>query len=51
MGTTIQVLALAVETEDPYTARDNQRRAINLATEMGLPPEKIEGMRMRCCYL
>jgi PAS domain S-box-containing protein len=47
--TTIQVLLMAVEVKDPYTA-GHQRRATNLsraiATEMGLPPEKIEGLRM-----
>jgi PAS domain S-box-containing protein len=47
--TTIQVLVLSVEIKDPYTA-GHQRRMTNLArtiaTEMGLPPEKIEGLRM-----
>ena len=47
--TTIQVLVLAVETKDPYTA-GHQKRTTNLAkamaTEMGLPPEMIEGIRM-----
>jgi putative nucleotidyltransferase with HDIG domain len=47
--TTIQVLVMAVEVKDPYTA-GHQRRVTNLArtmaTEMGLPPEKIEGLRM-----
>ena len=49
MQTTIQVLVMAVEIKDPYTA-GHQRRMTNLArtmaTEMGLPPEKIEGLRM-----
>ncbi|MBE3144797.1 MAG: PAS domain S-box protein [Planctomycetes bacterium] len=49
MQTTIQVLVTAVEIKDPYTA-GHQRRMTNLArtmaTEMGLPPEKIEGLRM-----
>jgi PAS domain S-box-containing protein len=49
MQTTIQVLVRAVEMKDPYTA-GHQRRATNLArtiaTEMGLPSEKIEGLRM-----
>ncbi len=49
MQTTIQVLVLAVETKDPYTA-GHQKRTANLAraiaTEMGLPEEKIEGIRM-----
>ena len=47
--TTIQVLVLAVEIKDPYTG-GHQRRMTNLArtmaTEMGLPPGKIEGLRM-----
>jgi len=46
---TIQVLVMAVEVKDPYTA-GHQRRMTNLArtmaTEMGLPPEKIESLRM-----
>ena len=46
---TIQVLVAAVEARDPYTA-GHQRRAANLAraiaTEMGFPPEKVEGIRM-----
>lgn len=47
--TTIQVLVLAVESKDPYTA-GHQKRTANLAraiaTEMGLPSERIEGIRM-----
>jgi response regulator RpfG family c-di-GMP phosphodiesterase len=47
--TTIQVLVMAVEVKDPYTA-GHERRMTNLArtlaTEMGLPPEKIEGLRL-----
>jgi PAS domain S-box-containing protein len=47
--TIIQVLVMAVEVKDPYTA-GHQRRMTNLArtiaTEMGLTPEKIEGLRM-----
>lgn len=46
---TIQVLVAAVEARDPYTA-GHQRRVANLAraiaSEMGLAPEKIEGIRM-----
>jgi putative nucleotidyltransferase with HDIG domain len=46
---TIQVLVAAIEVRDPYTA-GHQRRVANLAraiaTEMGLAPEKIEGIRM-----
>jgi len=49
IGTTIQVMVSAVEARDPYTA-GHQIRSANLAraiaTEMGLPPEKIEGIRM-----
>jgi HD-GYP domain-containing protein (c-di-GMP phosphodiesterase class II) len=47
--TIIQVLVMAVEVKDPYTA-GHQRRMTNLARaiagEMGLPPEIIEGLRM-----
>jgi PAS domain S-box-containing protein len=46
---TIQVLVSAIEVRDPYTA-GHQRRSANLAraiaTEMGLPPEMVEGIRM-----
>ena len=49
MQTTVQVLALAVEARDPYTA-EHQKRTADLAraiaTEMGLSPEQIEGIRM-----
>ncbi len=45
--TTIQVLVAAVETRDPYTA-GHQRRTAHLARamarEMGLPPDRIEGI-------
>jgi HD-GYP domain-containing protein (c-di-GMP phosphodiesterase class II) len=47
--TTIQVLVMAVEMKDPYTAGHQRRMtklARTMATEMGLPPEKIEGLRM-----
>ena len=48
-GTTVQVMVSAVEAKDPYTA-GHQLRTANLAraiaTEMGLPREKIEGIRM-----
>jgi PAS domain S-box-containing protein len=48
-ATTIQVMVSAVESRDPYTA-GHQIRSANLAlaiaTEMGLPPEKIEGIRI-----
>ncbi len=49
VGTTIQVMVSAVEIRDPYTA-GHQRRVADLArsiaTEMGVPREKIEGIRM-----
>ena len=49
MNTTIQVMVAAVETRDPYTA-GHQIRSANLAraiaTEMGLPQEKIDAIRM-----
>ena len=49
VGMTIQVMVSAVEARDPYTA-GHQMRSANLArciaTEMGLPQEKIEGIRM-----
>jgi PAS domain S-box-containing protein len=48
-GATIQAMVAAVESRDPYTA-GHQIRSANLArciaTEMGLPKEKIEGIRM-----
>ena len=48
-GTTIQVMVASVEARDPYTA-GHQLRVANLAraiaTEMGLPLETIEGIRM-----
>jgi PAS domain S-box-containing protein len=49
VGATIQVMVSAVETRDPYTA-GHQIRSADLAraiaTEMGLPHEKIEGIRV-----
>ena len=48
-GVTIQVMVSAIEARDPYTA-GHQIRSADLAraiaTEMGLPQEKIEGIRM-----
>jgi HD-GYP domain-containing protein (c-di-GMP phosphodiesterase class II) len=48
-STIIQVLVSAVEVRDPYTS-GHQTRSADLAraiaTEMGLPQEKIEGIRM-----
>ncbi len=49
VGTTILVMVSAVETRDPYTAGHQVRSADlarAIATEMGLPREKIEGIRM-----
>ena len=49
VGTTIHVLASAVEVRDPYTS-GHQLRSADLAraiaTEMGLPKDKIDGIRM-----
>jgi HD-GYP domain-containing protein (c-di-GMP phosphodiesterase class II) len=49
VGATIQVLVSAVEMRDPYTA-GHQHRSADLAraiaTEMGLPQDKIDGIRM-----
>jgi PAS domain S-box-containing protein len=49
VGVTIQVMVSTLETRDPYTA-GHQIRSADLsraiATEMGLPKEKIEGIRM-----
>jgi PAS domain S-box-containing protein/putative nucleotidyltransferase with HDIG domain len=49
VGTTIQVLGMASEARDPYTAGHQKRvadLARTIATEMGLAQEKIEGIRM-----
>jgi HD-GYP domain-containing protein (c-di-GMP phosphodiesterase class II) len=49
VGTTIHVLASAVEARDPYTS-GHQLRSADLAraiaTEMGLPKDKMDGIRM-----
>jgi PAS domain S-box-containing protein/putative nucleotidyltransferase with HDIG domain len=49
LGATVQAVATVVETRDPYTA-GHQRRVADLArsiaTEMGLPSEQIDGIRM-----
>ena len=49
VNTTIQVMVSAVEIRDPYTS-GHQIRSADLAraiaTEMGLPQEKIDGLRM-----
>jgi HD-GYP domain-containing protein (c-di-GMP phosphodiesterase class II) len=49
VGVTIHALVSAIESRDPYTA-GHQIRVANLAraiaTEMELPPDKIEGIRM-----
>jgi len=51
MSATIQVLVSTVEARDPYTA-GHQIRSANLAraiaTEMGFPQDKIEGLSMAC---
>jgi HD-GYP domain-containing protein (c-di-GMP phosphodiesterase class II) len=48
-GATIQVMVSAIEVRDPYTA-GHQLRSTDLAraiaTEMGLPQEKIDGIRV-----
>jgi PAS domain S-box-containing protein len=48
-GTTIQVMASAVEMRDPYTA-GHQKKSADLAraiaTEMGLPKDRVDGIRM-----
>ena len=49
VGVTIQVMVSAVEARDPYTAGHQVRSADlarTIATEMGLPQEKIDGIRM-----
>ena len=49
VGATIQVMVSAVEARDPYTAGHQVRSADlagAIATEMELPPEKIDGIRM-----
>lgn len=49
VGATIQVMVSAVEARDPYTAGHQIRSAdlsCAIAMEMGLPPEKIEAIRM-----
>jgi PAS domain S-box-containing protein len=49
VGTTIQVLVSAVESRDPYTAGHQKRvadLARSIATEMVLPHDTIEGIRM-----
>jgi PAS domain S-box-containing protein len=49
LGTIIQVMVSAVDARDPYTA-GHQVRSANIAraiaTEMGLPQETIDGIRM-----
>jgi HD-GYP domain-containing protein (c-di-GMP phosphodiesterase class II) len=49
VGVTIKVLASAVEAKDPYTAGHQIRSADlarDIATEMGLCQDKIEGIRI-----
>jgi len=49
LGATVQAMAMTVETRDPYTA-GHQRRVADLArsiaTEMNLPIDQIDGIRM-----
>ena len=48
-GATIRVMVSAVESRDPYTAGHQLRSAHlarTIATEMGLPQDKIDGLRM-----
>jgi PAS domain S-box-containing protein/putative nucleotidyltransferase with HDIG domain len=49
LGATVQAIAMVVETRDPYTA-GHQRRVADLAeaiaTDMGLAPDQIDGLRM-----
>lgn len=47
MEATIQAIAATIEKRDPYTAGHQQRvarLAVAVATEMGLPPDQIEGI-------
>jgi len=48
-GSIIKTLSVAVETKDPYTA-GHQRRVSQpcraIAVEMGLPPDRVEGVAM-----
>jgi len=49
IGATIQTMVSAIEMRDPYTAGHQLRvanLAIAIAKEMGLPQDKIEGIRM-----
>jgi len=49
LGATVQAIAVTVETRDPYTA-GHQRKVADLAcaiaTEMNLPVDQIDGIRM-----
>ncbi len=48
IGATVQAIASAVESRDPYTAGHQKRvadLARTIATEMGLPRDTIEGLR------
>jgi len=49
LDATIQVMSAAVEARDPYTAGHQRRTttlALALGREMGLPEEKLEGLRL-----
>jgi putative nucleotidyltransferase with HDIG domain len=48
-GTTIQVMISALEMRDPYTAGHQKKSAEvarTIATEMGLPQDQVDGIRM-----
>lgn len=52
VNTTVQVLAMAVESKDPYTAGHQRRTtelALAIAEELDLPPGKKEAIRMAGC--
>ena len=49
VGTTVQVLVSVLEARDPYTSGHQShvaKLACDIAEEMGLPPDTIEGLRM-----
>ena len=49
MDATVQALATTVEVRDPYTAGHQRRVAmlsVAIATDMSLPPDRIEGLRL-----
>ena len=49
LGATVYAISAAVEAKDPYTAGHQSRvadLALAIATEMGLPGDRIEGLRL-----